>query len=69
MQRFKDMREMHGTSSRDDRQKREQQRQEREIAKFAQMYLFVLVSLLVYLELVIVYLNVFWVDLVGHSGH
>lgn len=63
------MREMHGTSSRDDRQKREQQRQEREIAKFAQMYLFVLVSLLVYLELVIVYLNVFWVDLVGHSGH
>lgn len=60
---------MHGTSSRDDRQKREQQRQEREIAKFAQMYLFVLVSLLVYLELVIVYLNVFWVDLVGHSGH
>ena len=31
---------MHGTSSRDDRQKREQQRQEREMAKFAQMYLF-----------------------------
>lgn len=41
------MREMHGTSSRDDRQKREQQRQEREIAKFAQMYVFVLVTLLV----------------------
>lgn len=38
---------MHGTSSRDDRQKREQQRQEREIAKFAQMYVFVLVTLLV----------------------
>ncbi|XP_050382961.1 uncharacterized protein LOC126799741 [Argentina anserina] len=35
--RFKDMKEMHGTSSRDDRQKREQQRQERELAKFAQM--------------------------------
>ena len=34
------MREMHGTSSRDDRQKREQQRQEREMAKFAQMYSF-----------------------------
>ncbi|KAE9446718.1 hypothetical protein C3L33_21380, partial [Rhododendron williamsianum] len=36
-ERFKEMREMHGTSSRDDRQKREQQRQEREIAKFAQI--------------------------------
>ncbi|KAF9681446.1 hypothetical protein SADUNF_Sadunf05G0002300 [Salix dunnii] len=35
--RFKEMREMHGTSSRDDRQKRELQRQEREMAKFAQM--------------------------------
>ncbi|KAA8545315.1 hypothetical protein F0562_020099 [Nyssa sinensis] len=35
--RFKGMREMHGSSSRDDRQKREQQRQEREMAKFAQM--------------------------------
>lgn len=35
--RFKEMREMHGTSTRDDRQKREQQRQEREMAKFAQM--------------------------------
>lgn len=69
LQRFKEMREMHGTSSRDDRQKREQQRQEREIAKFAQMYLFVLVSLLVCFELMIVCLNVFWVDLVGHSGH
>ncbi|KAH0766805.1 hypothetical protein KY285_002676 [Solanum tuberosum] len=34
--RFKEMREMHG-SSRDDRQKREQQRQEREMAKFTQM--------------------------------
>lgn len=32
------MKEMHGSSSRDDRQKREQQRQEREMAKFAQMY-------------------------------
>ncbi|KVH95043.1 hypothetical protein Ccrd_002890 [Cynara cardunculus var. scolymus] len=31
------MREMHGTSSRDDKQKREQLRQEREMAKFAQM--------------------------------
>lgn len=38
LQRFKEMREMHGASSRDDRQKREQQRQEREMAKFAQMY-------------------------------
>ncbi|KAI9393805.1 hypothetical protein POPTR_005G002700v4 [Populus trichocarpa] len=35
--RFKEMREMHGTSSRDDRRKRELQRQEREMAKFAQM--------------------------------
>ncbi|XP_030504494.2 uncharacterized protein LOC115719546 isoform X1 [Cannabis sativa] len=35
--RFKEMREMLGTSSRDDRLKREQQRQEREMAKFAQM--------------------------------
>ncbi|KAG6502753.1 hypothetical protein ZIOFF_035040 [Zingiber officinale] len=36
-ERFKEMREMHG-SSRDDRQKREQLRQEKEMAKFAQMY-------------------------------
>ncbi|KAJ0014496.1 hypothetical protein Pint_21096 [Pistacia integerrima] len=36
--RFKEMKELHGSSSRDDRQKREQQRQEREMAKFAQMY-------------------------------
>ncbi|KAI3448428.1 hypothetical protein Pfo_005093 [Paulownia fortunei] len=35
--RFKQMRDMHGSSSRDDRQKREQQRQEREMAKFMQM--------------------------------
>ncbi|QHN85018.1 G patch domain-containing protein [Arachis hypogaea] len=35
--RFKQMKEMHGGSSRDDRQKREQQRQEKEMAKFAQM--------------------------------
>ncbi|GMY22165.1 G patch domain-containing protein 8 isoform X1 [Fagus crenata] len=35
--RFKEMREMHGTSSRDDRQKREQQRLEKEMAKFAQI--------------------------------
>ncbi|KAK9161880.1 hypothetical protein Syun_008221 [Stephania yunnanensis] len=35
--RFKEMREMHGSSSRDDRQKREQLRQEKEIAKFAQL--------------------------------
>ncbi|XP_074572975.1 uncharacterized protein LOC141829413 [Curcuma longa] len=35
--RFKEMREMHGSSSRDDRQKREQLRQEKEMAKFAQM--------------------------------
>ncbi|PIN19000.1 hypothetical protein CDL12_08323 [Handroanthus impetiginosus] len=35
--RFKQMRDMHGSSSRDDRQKREQQRQEREMAKFIQM--------------------------------
>ncbi|CAI0552039.1 unnamed protein product, partial [Linum tenue] len=35
--RFKEMREMHGSSSRDDRQKRELQRQEREMAKFAKM--------------------------------
>jgi len=34
------MKEMHGGSSRDDRQKREEQRQEREMAKFAQMYPF-----------------------------
>lgn len=39
LQRFKEMREMHGSSSRDDRNKREQQREEREMAKFAQMYL------------------------------
>ncbi|KAI8531812.1 hypothetical protein RHMOL_Rhmol11G0165200 [Rhododendron molle] len=36
-ERFKEMRERHGTSSRDDRQKREHQRQETEIAKFAQI--------------------------------
>ncbi|GLT38569.1 hypothetical protein SLA2020_128110 [Shorea laevis] len=35
--RFKEMRDMHGSGSRDDRQRREQQRQEREMAKFAQM--------------------------------
>uniref|UniRef100_A0A2P2KF60 G patch domain-containing protein 8-like n=1 Tax=Rhizophora mucronata TaxID=61149 RepID=A0A2P2KF60_RHIMU len=35
--RFKEMKEMHGSSSRDDRQKRELQRQEKEMAKFAQM--------------------------------
>ncbi|CAN6469900.1 unnamed protein product [Victoria cruziana] len=35
--RFKEMREMHGSSSRDDRLKREQQREEREMAKYAQM--------------------------------
>ncbi|KAI9081065.1 hypothetical protein K1719_037045 [Acacia pycnantha] len=35
--RFKEMKDMHGSSSRDDRQKREQQRREREMAKFAQM--------------------------------
>ncbi|KAL9267554.1 G patch domain-containing protein [Drosera capensis] len=35
--RFKQMREMHGSSSRDDRQKRELQRQEKEMAKFAQI--------------------------------
>ncbi|KAF3454744.1 hypothetical protein FNV43_RR05192 [Rhamnella rubrinervis] len=35
--RFKEMREMHGASSRDDRQKREQQRQEKEMAKFFQI--------------------------------
>lgn len=35
--RFKEMRDMHGSSSRDDRLKREQQRQEREMAKFMQM--------------------------------
>ncbi|GAV91756.1 G-patch domain-containing protein [Cephalotus follicularis] len=35
--RFKEMKELHGTSSRDDRQKREEQRREREMAKFAQM--------------------------------
>lgn len=33
--RFKEMKEMHGSSSRDDRQKREQQRLEREMAKIA----------------------------------
>ncbi|CAN6469902.1 unnamed protein product [Victoria cruziana] len=49
--RFKEMREMHGSSSRDDRLKREQQREEREMAKYAQMYpwaffLFVLLFLL-----------------------
>ncbi|XP_041992796.1 G patch domain-containing protein 8-like [Salvia splendens] len=35
--RFKEMRDMQGSSSRDDRLKREQQRQEREMAKFKQM--------------------------------
>ncbi|GER36458.1 D111/G-patch domain-containing protein [Striga asiatica] len=35
--RFKQMRDTHGSSSRDDRQKREQQRQEKEMAKFKQM--------------------------------
>ncbi|GAB2277320.1 hypothetical protein Dimus_012028 [Dionaea muscipula] len=35
--RFKQMKEMHGSSSRDDRQKRELQRQEKEMAKFAQI--------------------------------
>ncbi|XP_031485773.1 uncharacterized protein LOC116254492 isoform X2 [Nymphaea colorata] len=35
--RFKEMRELHGSSSRDDRLKREQQRQEREMAKYAQL--------------------------------
>lgn len=35
--RFKQMKEMHGSSSRDDRQKREQQRQEKEMEKFMQM--------------------------------
>lgn len=40
VQRFKGMREMHGSSSRDERQKREQLRQEKEMAKFAQMYPF-----------------------------
>ncbi|XP_073124912.1 uncharacterized protein [Henckelia pumila] len=35
--RFKQMKEMHGSSSRDDRQKREQQRQEREMEKFMLM--------------------------------
>ncbi|KAL6513236.1 hypothetical protein OROGR_020722 [Orobanche gracilis] len=35
--RFKQMRDMHGSSDRDDRQKRELQRQEREMAKFKQM--------------------------------
>lgn len=36
MQRFKEMKEMHGASGRDDRKKRELQRQERELTK---MYL------------------------------
>lgn len=36
------MREMHGSSSRDDRLKREQQRQEKEMAKFKQMYVLVI---------------------------
>ncbi|KAL6531540.1 hypothetical protein OROMI_027903 [Orobanche minor] len=35
--RFKQMRDMHGSSDRDDRQKRELQRQEKEMAKFKQM--------------------------------
>ncbi|KAH6835927.1 D111/G-patch domain-containing protein [Perilla frutescens var. hirtella] len=35
--RFKQMKDMHGSSSREDRLKREQQRQEREMAKFKQM--------------------------------
>ena len=42
------MKEMHGSSSRDDRQKREQQRQERELAKFAQMYPFTCVHIYFY---------------------
>ncbi|KAF3779120.1 G patch domain-containing protein 8 [Nymphaea thermarum] len=37
-ERFKEMKELHGSSSRDDRLKREQQRQEREMAKYAQLY-------------------------------
>lgn len=49
MQRFKQMKEMHGSSSRDDRQKREQQRQEKEMAKFAQMYTFSINSFLCWL--------------------
>lgn len=39
------MKEMHGSSSRDDRQKREQQRQEKELAKFAQMYPFICLNI------------------------
>ncbi|XP_042474946.1 G patch domain-containing protein 8 [Macadamia integrifolia] len=35
--RFKEMKELHGSSNRDDRQKREQLRQEKEMAKFAQI--------------------------------
>ncbi|KAH7651240.1 beta-beta-alpha zinc fingers domain-containing protein [Dioscorea alata] len=35
--RFKEMKEMHGGSSRDDRLKREQLREEKEMAKFAQL--------------------------------
>lgn len=45
------MRDMHGSSSRDDRQKREQQRQERELAKFKQMYVLVINQNLFYLLL------------------
>lgn len=37
------MRDMQGSSSRDDRQKREQQRQEREMAKFMQMYVQIII--------------------------
>lgn len=44
-QRFKEMKEMHGSSSRDDRQKREQQRQEKEMAKFVQTYAIIFPSL------------------------
>lgn len=49
LQRFKQMRDMHGSSSRDDRLKREQQRQEREMAKFKQMYVLVINQNLFYL--------------------
>lgn len=55
MQRFKEMKEMHGSSSRDDRQKREQQRQEKEMAKFVQMYTIIFPSL-VYIRDLFLYL-------------
>lgn len=54
------MREMHGTSSRDDRQKREQQRQEKEMAKFAQMYPFPYAFHVLHILVLLCYASLFY---------